>query len=64
MLTEHGLYKVIMRSNKVIAKQFQDWVFDVLKEIRLTGKYQLEKQLELKELVTREQALIDVFVNL
>jgi prophage antirepressor-like protein len=45
-LTEQGLYKVLMRSRKKIAEQFQDWVFDVIKQIRLKGKYDLEKKLE------------------
>ena len=49
-LTEQGLYKVIMRSRKPIAEQFQDWVCEVIEEIRKTGKYELEEQLKEKEL--------------
>jgi len=45
-LTEKGLYKVLFKSRKPIAEKFQNWVCDVIKEIRLTGKYTLEKQLE------------------
>lgn len=45
-LTEKGLYKVLFKSRKPIAEKFQNWVCDVIKEIRLTGKYDLEKQLE------------------
>jgi len=44
-LTEKGLYKILFRSRKPIAETFQNWVCDVIKEIRLTGKYELEKQL-------------------
>lgn len=33
-LTEQGIYRLIMRSNKPAAEAFQDWVFDVLKQLR------------------------------
>jgi len=45
-LTEKGLYKLLFKSRKPIAEKFQNWVCDVIKEIRLTGTYNLEKQLE------------------
>ncbi len=48
-LTEKGLYQVLFTSRKPIAKKFKNWVCEVIKEIRLNGKYQLEKQLKLKE---------------
>ena len=39
-LTESGVYKLIMRSNKPEAERFQDWVTDeVLPQIRMTGGY-------------------------
>ena len=38
-ITEQGLYKTIMRSDKPNAKQFQDKVCEILKEIRQTGGY-------------------------
>ena len=47
-LTEQGLYKVLMRSRKKIAEDFQDWVCEVVEEIRKKGKYDLEEQLRLK----------------
>jgi prophage antirepressor-like protein len=50
MLKEQGLYKILMISRKPIAKLFQKWVFNVIKEIRLKGKYELEEQIKLKEL--------------
>jgi prophage antirepressor-like protein len=53
MLKEQGLYKILMISRKPIAKQFQKWVFNVIKEIRLKGKYDLEEQLKAKELETQ-----------
>ncbi|EKP8879419.1 hypothetical protein P4K02_000662 [Salmonella enterica] len=40
-INEPNLYRVIFRSNKPEARQFQDWVFnDVLPAIRKTGRYQ------------------------
>jgi prophage antirepressor-like protein len=38
-LTEKGLYKILFKSRKQIAEQFQNWVCDVIKEIRLSGTY-------------------------
>lgn len=39
-LTESGLYKVVFRSNKPQAEEFQEWVFcEVLPQIRRTGGY-------------------------
>lgn len=34
VLNEKGLYRLIMRSNKPEAEDFQDWVFDMLKILR------------------------------
>ena len=39
MLTENGLYEVLMQSRKPIAKQFKKGVKAILKEIRQTGGY-------------------------
>ncbi|EAW1321485.1 hypothetical protein AHX51_23930 [Salmonella enterica subsp. diarizonae] len=40
-INEPNLYRVIFRSNKPEARQFQDWVFnEVLPAIRKTGRYQ------------------------
>lgn len=40
MINEPNLYRVIFRSDKKEAKQFQDWVFNqVLPEIRKTGQF-------------------------
>ena len=42
-ISEPNLYRVIFRSNKEQAKQFQDWVFnEVLPTIRKTGAYMSE----------------------
>jgi prophage antirepressor-like protein len=45
-LTEKGLYKVLFKSRKPIAENFQSWVCEIIKEIRLNGIYDLQKQLE------------------
>jgi prophage antirepressor-like protein len=55
-LTEQGLYKVLMRSRKKIAEQFQDWVCEVVEEIRKKGKYDLEEKLRQKELEYQKQS--------
>lgn len=49
-LTEKGLYKILFRSRKAIAEQFQNWVCEVIKEIRLNGVYDLQKELEKKQI--------------
>jgi prophage antirepressor-like protein len=48
-LTEIGLYSVIVCSHKPLAKEFKKWVFNVIREIRLNGKYELEQKLIEKE---------------
>ena len=50
-INEPNLYRIIFRSEKPIAKNFQNWVFEeVLPQIRKTGKYQVQpKQIALPE---------------
>jgi prophage antirepressor-like protein len=45
-LTAKGLYKILFKSTKPIAETFQNWVYNVIEEIRLTGEYKLKQQLE------------------
>lgn len=45
-LTETGLYRLLMRSRKEIAIQFQRWVCRVIQEIRETGEYIHKKQIQ------------------
>jgi prophage antirepressor-like protein len=54
-LTEKGLYKVLFKSRKPIAEKFQDWVCEVIKELRLKGTYDLQKQLEQTKLEMEEK---------
>ena len=48
-LTEFGLYEVLFRSRKPIAKTFKKWICDVIKEIRINGVYDLKNQLKIKD---------------
>lgn len=48
-LTETGLYEVLCKSRKPIAKIFRKWVCEVVREIRITGSYTLQNQLELAQ---------------
>lgn len=42
-ISESGLFKLIMRCDKPVAKPFQDWVTkEVLPSIRKTGGYRME----------------------
>ena len=54
-LTEKGLYKVLFKSRKPIAQIFQNWVCDVIKEIRLSGSFSLQKQIEEQQKVIEHQ---------
>jgi prophage antirepressor-like protein len=63
-LTEKGLYQILFTSRKPIAKTFKNWVCEVIKEIRLRGKYDLEEQLLLKDeqiLSIKEKTMLDDF---
>ncbi|MCC5637786.1 hypothetical protein LC593_18455 [Nostoc sp. CHAB 5844] len=44
-VTESGLYRLIFKSRKPVAKRFQRWVFhEVLPSIRKTGSYSLQSE--------------------
>jgi prophage antirepressor-like protein len=54
-LAESGLYSLIMRSRKPVAKPFQKWVTkDVLPTIRKTGSYSIEKKVEVEKLTPQK----------
>jgi prophage antirepressor-like protein len=44
-LTVFGLYELLFTSRKIIAKEFKKWVCEVLEELRVNGKYELENKL-------------------
>ena len=54
-LTERGLYKVMARSNKPIAKKFQDWMVNVIKELRQQGEYRLKQEHEIEKKLIKSQ---------
>lgn len=58
-LTEKGLYKVLFKSRKQIAQIFQNWVCEVIKEIRLSGVYTLKKQLEEKDIEVEAKVALE-----
>ena len=68
-VSESGLYALIMRSRKPIAKPFQKWVTkEVLPSIRKTGKYELsevkdsnsEDNLDLDKYIQNNRKLIEL----
>ncbi len=65
-LTEKGLYQVLFTSRKPIAKKFKNWICEVIEELRLNGKYELEKQIkdiETKLLNSKETTLLETYNN-
>lgn len=62
-INEPNLYRIIFRSNKAEAVEFQNWVFEeVLPQIRKTGQYALPKQ-PLAD-TTADQEAVQVIVRL
>ena len=45
-LTEGGLYRCIMKSKKEIAEAFQDWLAEIVTELRAHGTYTLRNELQ------------------
>jgi prophage antirepressor-like protein len=58
-LTIIGLYRLVGMSRKPIAKKFQKWIANVIKEIRLNSKYELESQI--KDAIEKLEKDNDVF---
>ena len=56
-VSEIGLYKLVMSSKKPAALLFQKWVFNVIKQIRKNGRYELVQEHDTQQRVL--QALID-----
>jgi prophage antirepressor-like protein len=54
-LTEAGLYRLLSRSNKPIAEEFQNWICDVIKEIRINGEYKLKEKNEIDNKIKQER---------
>ena len=58
--TEKGLYKVLFRSRKPIAQKFQNWVCEVIKEIRLKGIYKMQSEIN-KAIEEKNRIIIENF---
>ena len=53
-ISEAGLYKIIMRSNKPIAQKFQEVVCEeILPSIRKTGEFKLQKMLDEEKMIRK-----------
>jgi BRO family, N-terminal domain len=63
VLTEPGLYRLIFKSRKPVAKRFQRWVLhEVLPSIRKTGKYEIPQPQNILLLPPTDIRLVN-FVN-
>jgi prophage antirepressor-like protein len=59
VVSEPGLYRLVMRSDKPEARHFQKWVFhDVLPSIRRTGSYAVKPLSLAEQLLASAQALV------
>lgn len=52
-ITEKAVYKLCFRSNKPKAEEFTDWVAGVIKQIRVTGKYEITHPINLQKHLDR-----------
>lgn len=59
LINEYGLYELIMRSSLPQAQKFKTWIKDVIKTIRLHGKYEIEEKLEQKLEAEREHLQVE-----
>ena len=65
-LTELGLYRLLGRSRKPIAATFQKWMIKTIKEIRITGMYQLKSENEVDRKLMEYNCLLKnhrIFLN-
>jgi len=67
-VSESGFYKLVLRSNKPVAKPFQKWVTrDVLPSIRKTGTYSIQKDNsnlpQLKERAEKIEISTNMFIS-
>lgn len=60
LLTEDGLYEILMQSRKPIAKQFKKGVKKILHEIRTTGRYATQPLTPAQQLLANAQMLVEM----
>jgi prophage antirepressor-like protein len=46
LLTEAGVYRLIFTTKSQLSGVFRDWVYDVLRQLRLTGEYKVNAELQ------------------
>jgi len=56
-ITELGLYKLLGRCRKPIASEFQKWMINTIKEIRITGTYKLKEENEIDKNMSYQEYL-------
>lgn len=55
VLTEQGMYRLLMMYDNDIVKKFRKWIFKVIKEIRVREIYKLKRELENKEVEYKQK---------
>lgn len=60
VLTENGLYEVLMLSRKPIAKEFKKGVKKILHDIRTTGRYEAKTLTPAQQLLANAQMLVEI----
>lgn len=60
MLTENGLYELLMLSRKPIAKEFKKGVKKILHDIRTTGQYIVKPLTPAQQLLANAQMLVEM----
>lgn len=72
LLTEFGVYRLIMTSRSQLADKFRDFIYDVLYQLRTAGEYKIKAELEQLQItnelkqrdIDRLQSKISQFKNL
>ena len=60
-VTEPGLYRLIFKSRKAVARRFQRWLFhDILPTIRRTGSYTLHRFEQLPKALSAARAINEI----
>jgi prophage antirepressor-like protein len=55
LLTEFGVYRMLLTSRSQLADQFRDFIYDVLYQLRTTGEYKIKAELEQLRVTSEQQ---------
>jgi len=55
LLTEFGVYRLLMNSRSQLADKFRDFVYDVLYQLRTAGEYKIKAELEQLRVTSKQQ---------